>query len=244
MSVVKIGLTTRNVLSPTYDIPMVASPRSYTEALIKAGAIPVLIPLNLPAAYFEQVLDSVDGMIFTGGGDLAVSHFNGQPHEKVGNVDPERDQMELALVKRVIEAKMPFLGICRGVQTLNVALGGTLYTHIPDQLEGAVEHTFFPGYPWDHIAHDVEIVPESALAKIVSGTQLAVNSLHHQGVARVGEGLEVTAKAPDGLVEALELAGYPFGLAVQWHPEWMPESEQSQAIFGAFIEAARENRGK
>lgn len=238
-----IGLTTRNIISPKYNIPMVASPKSYSEALLKAGALPVLIPLNTPEEEFEALLERIDGIIFTGGGDIETARYQGETHEKVGDVDQERDQIELSLVHKVVEIEMPFLGICRGFQVINVAYGGTLYSHISDQLDNSLEHSCFPDFPWDHIAHEVEVEGGSKLAEILGKTSVEVNSLHHQGAKEIGEGLVVTAKAPDGLVEGLELPDYPFGVAVQWHPEWMPDSVPMQRIFNAFLNAARGYRG-
>ncbi|MDH5506012.1 MAG: gamma-glutamyl-gamma-aminobutyrate hydrolase family protein [Anaerolineae bacterium] len=239
---VVIGITTRNTISKTYKIPMAASPRSYVQAVLRAGALPVLIPLGLEPADLKKLLGRLDGVIFTGGGDIETARFKGEAHAEVDDVDTERDEQELQLVEDVVQAQTPFLGICRGLQVVNVALGGTLYTHIADQLEGAVEHTFFPGYAWEHIAHAVQVNEGSRLAEIVDSPVLQVNSLHHQGVLELAPNLEAVAKAPDGLIEALELPGHPFGLAVQWHPEWLPEDASMRAIFAALVDAAKNGR--
>ncbi len=147
MSAPLIGLTTRNNTDPKLNIPIITSPRSYTEALIKAGAIPVLVPVNLDLALIPDLLTRLDAVIFTGGGDIALEHFEGEDHEKIYGVDPERDAIELDLGAHIVEMEMPFLGICRGFQVLNVALGGSLYTHIEDQLPGAVQHACFTPIP-------------------------------------------------------------------------------------------------
>ncbi len=236
-----IGVTSRKAESPLYKIAQIASPRSYSEALIRAGAIPVLIPLNLPIDRLQELLTRLDGVVFTGGGDIATACFDGEPHEKVYDVDDERDQIELALARTISDSTTPFLGICRGLQILNVAHGGTLYTHISDQLPGAIKHTFFPGHPWDYKAHEVQVTEGSRLSEIVSQPVLQVNSLHHQGIKDVGAGLDVMATAPDGLVEALSLPEHPFGLAVQWHPEWLIEDAEMRALFSAFVQAASRN---
>ena len=237
-----IGLTTRHTDHPTHGWPMVSSPRSYTEALMRTRAIPVLVPLNMEPVLFPDLLSRLDGIIFTGGGDIETSRFDGQPHAKVYGVDMERDAFELELVETVIETGMPFLGICRGFEVINVALGGTLYTHILDQHESALDHSFNPSLPTSHPAHTVELSPNSHLAGIFSTKTITVNSLHHQGAETVGPGLEIDGHAPDGLVEAISLPSHPFGIGVQWHPEWMPEDETQQRLFTAFRIAAADYR--
>ena len=233
-----IGLTTRNLPHPTHNWPMVASPKSYTQALIKTGALPVLIPLNTPPELLPDLLARLDAIIFTGGGDIQTERFNGRPHEEVYGVDLERDAFELALVEKVILLGMPFLGICRGFQVVNVALGGTLYTHILDQLDGALDHSFNPALPTNHPAHSVALKPGSRLAEIYGTETITVNTLHHQGAETISPRLETIGTAPDGLAEAVAMPGHPFGIAVQWHPEWMPEDETQQKLFAAFRQAA------
>ena len=238
MSAPLIGITTRNTQSQTYDIPLVSSPKSYIQALSRTEAIPVLIPLGSTRSALTQLLSRLDGVIFTGGGDIAPHHFAGQDHAKVYDLDPERDAMELEFVHDVVASATPFLGICRGIQVVNVAFGGTLYTHIADQLPEAVDHTFFPGFPWDHPAHPVQVTEGTKFAGIIGEPILQVNSLHHQGIKDLADVLVTAAHAPDGLVEAIELPDHPFGLAVQWHPEWLPADPFSQKLFASFVAAA------
>jgi putative glutamine amidotransferase len=235
-----IGLTTRNIDEPKYGFPLLSSPKTYSQALIRAGAIPVLVPVNLPPASHEELLHRLDGIVFTGGGDIDLKYFQGLPHSEIYGIDPERDENELSLVKAAVEHELPFLGICRGLQVINVALGGTLFTHILDQLPGALQHSCFPAFPPDYGAHLVEIEPNSILSELLGGTEFKVNSLHHQGINKLAPNLEALAVAPDGLVEAFRLPAHPFGLALQWHPEWMPEVAEMQAIFRAFTHAAGE----
>ena len=237
-----IGLTTRNATSPIYGIPMVATPRSYIDALARAGAAFVLLPLGMPYERLELLLEILDGVIFTGGGDIETARFNGESHPEVDGVQPERDELELQMARDVAEGGLPFLGICRGLQVVNVAFGGSLYTHIADQLPGALEHYFYPDWPRDHIAHPVQVSEDSLLAVLVGEPVLQVNSLHHQGVKDLAPNLTPVARAPDGLVEALELHGHPFGLAVQWHPECLPDDSRMQAIFDAFVAAAANHK--
>lgn len=240
MPVPLIGLTTRHTSHPTHGWPMLSTPKSYTQALARANALPVLIPLNTPAERLPDLLARLDGIIFTGGGDIETSRFNGQPHEKVYGVDPERDELEMTLIEQVIAAEMPFLGICRGFQVINVALGGSLYTHISDQLQGALEHSFDSNHPTDHPAHEVRLKPGCQLADIFGAQRIMVNSLHHQGADRIAPRLEANGWAPDGLTESFALPDYPFGLAVQWHPEWMPNDQTQTRLFTAFRQAAAE----
>lgn len=239
MSHPHIGITTRNTTSQKYHIPTIASPRSYCEALVAAGAVPVLIPVNLPLDWLEEVLEGLDGLILTGGGDIETRRFNGEHHAEVDDVDPERDAIEICLIQMVCAGGKPFLGICRGIQVLNVALGGDLYTHLADQLDGAVEHHFFPGHPWDHPAHEITLEADSRLGRILGSEPLTVNSLHHQGIKTLAPTLKAAGASPDGLVEAVELPGHPFGLAVQWHPEWLPQDGRMRALFEAFVTACK-----
>ena len=244
MSAPLIGLTTRNNTDPKLEIPIITSPRSYTEALIKAGAVPVLVPVSLDLALIPDLLTRLDAVIFTGGGDISLEYFEGEDHEKIYGVDPERDAIELHLARTIAQMEMPFMGICRGFQVLNVALGGSLYTHIEDQLPGAAHHAYVPTLPKDHPAHSIKLKAGSCLAQIYDVEQVEVNSLHHQGANKIGDRLEVIGWSPDGLVEAFELPGHPFGLGVQWHPEWMPDDEHQQKLFSAFVQAARDYQAK
>jgi putative glutamine amidotransferase len=179
----------------------------------------------------------LDGILFTGGGDIALDRFDGMPHPRVGNIDPERDSIELSILESFINYKKPFLGICRGFQLIYVGLGGTLYTDIEDQMPGALKHDCFPEYPRSYLAHKVTVNSGSRLAKIMGETDISVNSLHHQGAKDIPRGLIPSAIAPDGLVEAVELPDHPFGLAVQWHPEWLKDHPAMKRLFRTFVEA-------
>jgi putative glutamine amidotransferase len=219
--------------------------KSYTDAILNAGGLPVLIPSDIKESGWLALAERLDGILFTGGGDIAVEYFNGDQHQAVYGIEPARDAIEVGLTQAVVETARPFLGICRGLQVINVALGGTLYTHIPDQLENALTHE----YPGDDgiparttLMHSVNIDPGSQTAKILGKTSLQVNSLHHQGVKDVAPGLNAVAHSADGLVEALELPGHPFGIAVQWHPEWLTDQEAIRKLFKAFVDAAAQRR--
>lgn len=217
--------------------PYVMLNTHYVRAILEAGGIPVLIPNQLSQADMDDLLPRLGGILFTGGGDIRTDLFNGAPHPKVSEVDDERDALELPLLRRVVEEGRPFFGICRGFQVANVALGGTLYTHIPDQHPGAVRHDLYPHIPRDTIAHEVRIEEDSRMAQIVGTPILRVNSLHHQGIKDLAPALKAVGYAPDGLIEAVELPDHPFGLAVQWHPEWLTTQPEMRNLFRKFVEA-------
>ncbi len=234
-----IGVTTARVPGTNGQTDLYAAALSYLNAVANAGGVPLLLPASLSPDALMAAFERLDGLLFTGGGDIDPSLFDGPPHERVYGIEPERDRSEIALVRRAAETGLPFLGICRGIQVINVALGGGLYTHIEDQLAGARKHDFFPGYPRDRLSHPVSIEPGSRLAGILGGESFEVNSLHHQGLGRIAPGLAVSAHAPDGLVEAVELPGHPFGLGVQWHPEWLQAHAPQRALFKALVEASQ-----
>jgi len=212
--------------------------RAYVEALVQAGGIPLLIPSNLHEKGVHSLFLRLDGILFTGGGDIDVDRFNGALHPRVDGVDKERDTIELALLKTFVEGKKPIFGICRGFQLITVGLGGTLYTHIEDQKPGAQKHDYSPDFPRNYLAHKVELHNGSRLRKIMAEDELSVNSLHHQGAKDIPGTLIATAFAPDGLVEAVELPDHPFGLAVQWHPEWLTDQASTRRLFQSFVSAA------
>ena len=212
------------------------------HAVSQAGACPVLIPSGLSGNELDTILQSLDGVLFSGGGDIDPIYYGVEPHPKVGEVDPDRDRVELHLLHKVMQEAIPFLGICRGLQLVNVGLGGTLYADIGDQCPGAQNHDFYPGWPRDYLAHEVQVVQDSRLAGILGLKQVEVNSLHHQAVWQLAPGLLPTAHSPDGLVEAVELPDHPFGLAVQWDPEWLTDHSPMRALFRAFVAAAKIDR--
>jgi len=192
---------------------------SYSEAITKAGGIPLLIPLGLSEDDLGAVIDRVDGILLPGGSDLAPEKYNGRVHATVHGVDPERDRTELFVARAAVARGKPFLAICRGIQALNVALGGTLWQDIPSQIPNAIDHDTGDEKPRTHLAHIVEARPDSLLAKLMGKNQSWVNSYHHQAIHKLAPELTVTANAPDGVIEAVEIGGQPFAVGVQWHPE-------------------------
>jgi len=212
--------------------------QTYINAIQKASGIPVIIPVGLDETDLTSLLSKLDGLLFTGGGDIEPKRFNGVGHPKIYGVSPERDDLEFSLLTQALNAEKPILAICRGVQILNVAFGGKLYTHIQDQLVPALKHDWFPKFPRDKLAHTVNLTINSKLHRIFGKDMIQVNSLHHQGIATIGKGLVATAFAPDNLVEGLEVKGADFALGVQWHPECLPDNANMQALFCAFINAS------
>jgi putative glutamine amidotransferase len=224
---------------------------TYLQALIRAGAAPVLIPHLPDLALLRAVYEGVDALLLPGGGDVAPEHFGEGVHEKCGTPDPDRDRTELALVRWAAQDHKPLLAICRGIQVLNVALGGSLYQDIEAQMPGAGRHDWYPRFPRDLLAHAVRVVPGTHLAATlesssgslrqpVSGPaiRLEVNSLHHQAIKDVAPGLRVIARATDGVIEAVELEDHPFAVGVQWHPEELaPKDARAQRLFDALIGA-------
>lgn len=234
-----IGITTWRMTSES-GYPWHTVAEAYVQALAQAGALPVLIPLGLPDETLAPLLARLDGVLFSGGGDIEPEIYGGASRSEVNEVDADRDRLEFELLEDLIEHKRPFLGICRGFQVINVGLGGALYADIASERDGANKHDYYPDWPRHHLAHTVEVNPESRLGRIVGSPLLRVNSLHHQGVSRLASGLQATAYSPDGLIEGLELPAHPFGLAVQWHPECLTDQAPIQALFRAFVEAACE----
>jgi len=228
-----IGITISRTLSK-YGYSLLAITEAYTQSISKSGASPVLIPLGLPEEQLLDIISRVDGILFAGGGDIHPNAYGSQMHPLVAEVDADRDRVEIFLAQQIIEQKMPFLGICRGIQLLNVAMGGTLWEDLEDQRPGSFRHSYFPEYPRKYLAHPVDIEPDSKLASILQKHNIMVNSLHHQGIRQLAPGLKPIATAPDGLVEAAEIPGYPFGVAVQWHPEWLPDTAAQNELFRSF----------
>ncbi|GAB4398201.1 MAG: gamma-glutamyl-gamma-aminobutyrate hydrolase family protein [Anaerolineales bacterium] len=242
MSLPIIGITTRKGFTKA-NLPSISIQRAYTDSILRAGGAPLLIPSDLPEAGWRVVFDRLAGILFTGGGDIAVQRYGGEFYPKVAGVDEARDETELGLARLAAERGKPFLGICRGLQVLNVALGGTLYADIPAQVKKALVHNApgGDGVPArTRLMHPVSVSANSRLAKILGVESLNVNSLHHQGVERLAAGLTAAAFAPDGIIEAVEIPGHPFGLAVQFHPEWLGDQEPIRRLWQSFVDACKQ----
>jgi putative glutamine amidotransferase len=231
-----IGITTRNG-KDSDGHPTITIMHSYANAILGAGGIPVPIPCILPEEDLRELYLRLDGILFSGGGDIALEYFPGADHPRIAGVDDWRDTTEIGLMRTTVDDKKPLLGICRGAQVMNVALGGTLYTHIPDQLKGALDHDY-PGHLRQTIVHPVNVDEASRAAEIFGETLLHVNSLHHQGLKDIAPGLRVAGQAPDGLAEVVELPDHPYAVAVQWHPEWLTDQPAMKRLFKSFVDAA------
>jgi putative glutamine amidotransferase len=231
-----IGITT-NHSTNAYGQPTIMLMQSYVKAIMQAGGIPVLIPSLIAEDGWDALYACLDGILFSGGGDIGLEYAPGDPHPRIDDVDPARDTVEMKMLNAAALDGKPFLGICRGCQVMNVALGGTLYTHIPDQFPNALDHSY-PGNMRTVLVHEVKIEEGTHIADIYSEPIIKVNSLHHQGLKNIAPSLRVAGHAPDGLVEAVELPNHPFGLAVQWHPEWLTDQEPTRNLFRKFVESA------
>jgi len=231
-----IGITA-GIIKNRAGTPVCQVGQAYNEAVQRAGGVPLVIPTGMTAPGLSDLVTRLDGFILSGGADIDPVRFDGKSHPRVSGISPERDELEFGLLGEILRANKPLLAICRGIQVLNVGLGGTLYTHIEDQLDDALKHDWFPGYPRDRRAHNVRLKKESFLNHLFSAEEISVNSLHHQGIETLGKGLEAVGHAPDGLVEAVVVKDARFALGVQWHPECLPDDPYSQALFRAFVQA-------
>ena len=239
-----IGLTATTCPHPRSGAPMEALNRRYIEAIYDAGGIPVLIPTNLPSEAATALLARLDGLLLTGGGDIDPDQYGGEAHEAVHEVLPARDAMELALTKIAVAEGIPFLGVCRGLQVVNVALGGTLYQDLPSQYHRPLKHSRDAVTERTLLTHTVKIAEDSRVRRLLGAEEIKVNSLHHQGIRALAEGLKPVAWSSDGLIEAVELPDHPFGVAVQWHPEWLyREHPIHQALFRGLVDAAAHRKG-
>jgi putative glutamine amidotransferase len=221
----------------TWELPAVLLPRRYADMVAAAGGLPVLLP---PMPHVERVLPRLDGLILSGGGDVDPATYGAPRDPATGPANEARDDAELTLARRALDAGLPLLGICRGLQVINIALGGTLIQHLPD-VTGDDSHSPDPG---GYGVHKVSVAPGSQLAGILGRTEAAVPTHHHQAIERLGTGLVATAWTDDGVIEAAELeaaavkSGQSFAIAVQWHPE----AGDDTSLFIALIEAARQSR--
>jgi gamma-glutamyl-gamma-aminobutyrate hydrolase PuuD len=205
----------------------VLSPVTYTRAVERAGGTPVVLP-PVPADSVAKLIDSLDGLVLSGGTDVNPALYDAAPHEKTDPPDRRRDRFELSLTRAAIEAQLPVLAICRGMHVLNVARGGTLIQYLPD----AVGHDGHAPDPVKMTPHDIQLSAGSQLGKLL-GTRIAVPGLHHQAIQRAGSGLMAVAWAEDQVIEAVELQGHRFAVGVQWHPE---EGDDLR-VFGALVAA-------
>lgn len=213
-------------------------PNDYIEAVIRAGALPVLLPLTDREDVWRAMVDNVDGMVFPGGEDIDPAEYGQEKHPTTNDVIVERDKQELYTYHYLLSQNKPFLAVCRGIQLVNVAHGGTLIQDIPSQYETELKHQ----HP-DAEAHFVDVVPGTLLERITGKQRVSVNSRHHQNIDKLGKGLKVNAYSTDGLIEGVEFEdGYP-GLAFQWHPENLSAKQpEMQRLFDWLVEEATKRK--
>ena len=233
----RIGVTLDSEAPGGYSkFPWFALRQNYASSIIEAGGLPVALP-HAPAELVDAYLDQLDGLVVTGGAfDIDPALYGDSERHPTVGLKAERTTFEWAITERALARDLPVLGICGGQQLLHVVLGGSLIQHIPDRIEAALAHE--QPNPRDEAGHSVAVVPDTILHRLVGADALAVNSAHHQAADRLGDGVVVSATAPDGVIEAIEHAGYRFCLGVQWHPEFLI-SDGDRRLLEGFIRAAR-----
>ena len=213
--------------------------KDYVSAVIAAGAVPLMIPMEDCEENLRASLELVDGIIFSGGQDIAPYRYGEEPHAKLQGICPERDEFDFLLYRLAKEKKLPILGICRGYQLMNVAEGGSLYQDLSQKTTESLKHS--QGHGPSIPTHSVKLSPESRLSRILGREEIKVNSFHHQALNRIPDTAEVSGRALDDVVEAIELKDYPFGIGVQFHPEMLQEKDEDmKKLFRALVDAARE----
>lgn len=236
-----IGISCRLRVATEVYPPMMGVNLPYFESVLDAGGCPVFIPLVANDAQVDQLFDICDGILIPGGEDVAPELYGEARHATVTSTSDDRDRVELRLAKRAVAEHKPLLAICRGMQILNVGLGGTLYQDVPSDFQTDLEH-----WPrsndniWQSLLHEITIEPESRLGSLLGIREMSVNSLHHQSLKAVGQGLRCVATSSDGVIEAVEHNSHPFCLGIQCHPEALARQVDTRwkSVFSAFVEAA------
>lgn len=236
-----IGITSRASIDEAWCPPLVGVRKGYIDAVVEAGGLPVLLPPIADAKTLRGLFEAVHGVLLTGGVDVAPELYGEAPIPELGEVHADRDAAELPLARWAAAEGKPILGICRGLQVLNVALGGTLFQDIPAQHPGPIDHAISIKHErWHHLDHGLILSRDSYLAELLETTELGVNSLHHQAIKDIAPGLVAVGHAPDGVVEAIEGTGTGLVIGVQCHPEelWQSVNTRWRNLFRAFIDAA------
>lgn len=215
---------------------------NYIDAVTSAGGIPILLPPTLNDEAYNRYVELCDGFVFTGGADIDPSYYNTPPHETWNPLHKRREKSDFRLMKKVLEAKKPLIGICLGCQQLNVLTGGSLIQDIPSETSTTINHR--QALAKNETIHEVHITTGSKLADLLSTTSLQVNSFHHQAILQPGTSVTVVAKAPDGVAEAIELQDYPFGMGFQWHPEGLTSQTSHLRIFQELVKNAQDFKNK
>ena len=213
--------------------------RNYVRSIIDAGGVPLMAPVTLDERSLRELYDAADGVMLSGGGDVDPAAYEEARHEKTDLVDPDRDRAEFLMTLWAAADDKPIFGICRGIQAMNVALGGTLIQDIPSQWQTPLKHNgHYEGSQRDDVLHTVQVDPGARVEVMLRARQAGVNSFHHQALKRVADGLAVTSRAPDGVIESVEMAGKRFFVGVQWHPEEMSAGRADMMnLFVGFIQS-------
>jgi putative glutamine amidotransferase len=239
-----IGIPSRSVTDSNNGFKYSGIPLTYSNAIERAGGAPVLIPLGLSEETLRSIYSRIDALLLAGGVDVHPKEFGEEVEDYCGEVDTSRDETELHVTRWALSDGRPIFGICRGIQMLNVAAGGSLYQDIPAQLGTDLSHNYRQGDPYNLRAHAINFEPGSRVAQWFGTSMLDVNSLHHQSLKKVAPGLHVTARAPDGIVEAVESDDDRFIVGVQFHPELLDDDPRMAKLFEAFVQSARDYRAK
>ncbi len=236
-----IGITGKAVYDEAWCPPIMGMRQGYIHAIAQAGGIPVVLPPLTDLTVLRGMFDRLQGILLTGGVDVDPREYGEEQHPKLGLVQRDRDGSELPLARWAVAENKPVLGICRGHQLLNVAMGGTLYQDIPSQIDGSLDHEASIRHEcWTNFDHGITLSEDSRLAELLGTTFVEVNSLHHQGIKDLAPGLRIVGRAPDGVAEAIEGTGDGFVMGVQCHPEelWQDVDVRWRNMFRAFVVAA------
>jgi putative glutamine amidotransferase len=233
-----IGIPCHAIIRAETGRPIYANNRAYVHAVESAGGVPILIPMLNDLNTLNALLSRLDGLLLPGGIDLHPGRYGEEVHPLTEEADLELDEFEMTLASWALQEDIPVLGICRGMQLINIALGGSLYQDISDQYPDSIVHSH-RHLPRTHIAHNITIEPGSRMEKILGTREVWVNSLHHQAIKDPGKGVCITGRAEDGIPELLEVSGYRFVMAAQSHPEEIYTKEPAFArLFSAFVRAS------
>jgi putative glutamine amidotransferase len=233
-----IGIPCHALIRAETGRPIYANNRAYVHAVESAGGLPILIPMVNDLNILTALLTRLDGLLLPGGIDLHPNRYGEEVHPLTEEADLELDEFEITLASWAFQEDIPVLGVCRGMQLINIALGGSLYQDIDEQYPDSIGHTH-RNLPRTHLAHRISVDPGSRMGKILGTQAVWVNSLHHQAIKKPGEGVRITGHAPDGIPELLEVTGYRFVMAVQCHPEEIYSIEPAFArLFSAFVQAS------
>lgn len=214
----------------------------YANSILQSGGIPLTIPFKCSDTDIGQILKAMDGLLLTGGPDVDPDYYGEEPLPALDKISPERDRLEIALTVQAIQQNKPIFAICRGMQVLNVAMGGSLYQDIHTQ-HGSPLLQHRQKAPRDHLSHQVSVVEQSLLHRIAGRARFKVNSFHHQAVKKAAPGFQVAATASDGIIEAIESSEHLFVLGVQWHPEDTAAVDTvSRRLFDRFVEVCSRNK--